>query len=54
MKLGEIFSKLLQYRSKIREVSNVIIRVIDAIDGHQDWVKKVDGHQELKRKDNRK
>lgn len=49
MKIGEFFSKLLQYRSKIREVSNVIIRVIDAIDGHQDWVRKVDGQKEEKK-----
>lgn len=42
MKINELIAKIWAVRSKIREVSNVIIRVIDAIDGHQDWVPKKD------------
>lgn len=42
MKINELLGKIWAVRSKIREVSNIIIRVIDAIDGHQDWVQKKD------------
>lgn len=37
MKILEVLGGLWKRREQIREISNIIIRVIDAIDGQRDW-----------------
>lgn len=42
MKIVELFKGLWEKKEVIRNVSNIIIRVIDAIDGVKDWELKDD------------
>lgn len=39
MKILEVIKGLWTRREQIREISNIIIRVIDAVDGVRDWQK---------------
>ena len=50
MKIFDLFKGIWEKKEVIRNVSNIIIRVIDAIDGVKDWELKDERRKELDRR----
>ena len=40
MQILNIIKTIIANKEKIKQISNTVIRVIDALDGKQDWEKK--------------